>query len=144
MTKILQDPRVAFRGDDPGKWLRAAAADLAEERKRGQERQRRALHQYTTTPYLEVTVHQVRHNPPLWRMQTVRPVVEGGELVTVQEQDRTFLRSEMVLAVARELLKHGYAPDWETAKQRVLTLQVMEVGLIKLLDSENYAGERRR
>lgn len=146
------DIRAMFRGDDPGKHIRAGAKDLLERAMvNGIKRERDALQtKWTSTPTLMVQVEQVRYEPPLWRMRTMRPVVEGGQCVDVQEQDPKMLECEMRLKVRSELQRSGYfdgAPfkeQWETARKWAAEVTIEREPLILLRDSQRTNTEWNR
>jgi len=107
-------------------------------------------HVYQTSHSLVVQVEQIRHNPPLFRMRTTQPLVEGGQLVEVTDPDERMLEPEMRMAIRRSLQAAGYfdgAPfkeQWETAKRWASNVVIHRESAIKLLDSELFANERRR
>lgn len=147
-----KDIRKIFAGSDPARHIREGAADmLAKAKANGLKREAKlAQHVYQTSPTLVVTVEQIRHEPPLFRMRTTQPLVEGGDLVHVEEQDENMLECELRMKIRSELKRAGFfdgAPfkeQWETAKKWASQVVIIRERKILLLDSENFAGERRR
>lgn len=146
------DIRKIFRGADAGAIIRAGAADLMQRAMaNGLARERRlAAHAYMSKPTLMVQVEQVCSEPPIWRMRTMQPVVEGGGLVEVLEQDPKMLEAEMRLKCRTELLKSGYFDTYPAderhnkAREWITAMRIEREPVIHLLDSERFAGERRR
>jgi hypothetical protein len=146
------DLRKLFAGSDPARHVREGAADLLERATiNGIKREHAALkHTYQTSHSLVVQVEQVRHNPPLWRMRTTQPLVEGGQCVEVHDADEAMLEPEMRMKIRQSLQAAGYfdgAPfkeQWETAKRWASAVVIHRERKIHLLDSENFSGERRR
>lgn len=140
------DPRKAFAGDDPAVQLRRMAKHMYDGAMRNAEEARRQAlrHQYTSAPYLEVVVSQVRADPPLWRMESVTPVVEDAYL-RVEEADQRHLEPELRMEAARLLLHFGHVQTWDEARERVKLMEIKRQGRIVMpRDSERHLFERRR
>lgn len=147
MSDMKLDPRKAFAGDDPSKHLRRMAKHMWDGAMRNAEEQRRKslTHQYTTAPYLEVVVSQVCADPPVWRMETVKPLIAEYGVLAVEESDKRHLEPELRIAAARILLKAGYVQTWDEAREWALKMKVHQQGrIIVPADSERFLGERRR
>lgn len=145
MTKI--NIREAFRGDDASKHIRRMAKSMMDIGLEHAEEKRIAAltHQYTSAPYLEVIVQQIRIDPPVWRMETVTPIIAEFGKLAVEEQDRRHLEPELRLAAARILLRYGYVQTWDDARERVKEMKIHQQGRIVVpKDSERHLFERRR
>lgn len=147
----VKDYRDVFRGGDPADILRRSTKQMIERAvKNGLERERKAdLFQYTTHPTLKVRVEQVRHNPPLWRMRTLVPLLEESGEIEVLDSDPNLLEPEMRYRARELLVQHGYFGGLPIAEQRaeaqkwVTRMIVERDGVILLKDSMRHEGERR-
>ena len=147
-----KDIRALFAGSDPARHIREGAADLmAKAMVNGIKREHEALkHSYTSTPTLMVQVEQVRHEPPLWRMRTMRPVVAGGECVSVEDSNPDFLEAEMRMRCKQALISSGYFDDKPYAEQAdiarkwVAEMKIEREPLILLRDSQRHHSEWNR
>lgn len=140
------DPRKAFAGDDVGKHIRRMASEMMRiGLEHAEEKRIEALrHQYTSAPFLEVTVSQVRLDPPLWRMETCGPLVADA-IAWVEERDPAHLEPELRMVAARMLLHYGHVQTWDEAKERVKLMRIQRRGRIVVpKDSERWLGERGR
>lgn len=148
-----KDLRKVLPGCDVGEIVRKAAAELLElGEKHGREREQRALlHSYTSRPSLEVEVVQLRSSPPLWRMTTCQALTETSGRVSVEEAHREHLEPEMRIKARNALLtsgmfdEPGVTLEEKQAKARTLaaSMQIHEVGLVRLADSQRFKGEWR-
>jgi hypothetical protein len=142
---MKRDIRKLFGGDDPAKHIRAGAKDLmAKAIANGDRRDREALvYKYQSRPTLEVTVTQLRDNPPLWRMETVGDLIREHGPLAVQDTDRRLLEAELRYQASKILQRFSYVKDAAEAAEWLARTKVEERGLIVLADSQTRIGEWR-
>lgn len=139
---VERDLRKLFSGDDPGRRLREGAADwLKRAEANGLKREQEALrHVYDTTVELVVTISQVTHDPPLWRLECeVQPVGK----ITLTDRDKNQLIPELRHHVAKKLpvAAPGVLPD--TARKLAANMQV-RANYVLLRDSQRHESEWNR
>jgi len=110
--------------------------ELAE--KNGIERERRIIReaQYTEVPDLDVLVFEERHNPPLWRMETIHEGPNFMGIVKVWDRHERFLEAELRVRLASLFLRHGCAETMADARKMVAKMRIKRRGVIRLKDSQ--------
>lgn len=139
------DPRKQFAGADPSEQIRKLAKSMMDiGLEHAEEKRRKSLeYQYTTAPYLEVVVSQLCADPPMWRMETVTPIIAEYGVLHVDEPDQRHLEPELRIMAARILLKYGYVPNWDEAREWVKKMEIQRRGRIVMpRDSERFLFER--
>ena len=111
--------------------------DSAEKRERAKRQ-----YAYTEAPELAVLTFQEQHDPPLWRMETLKPGPNGMGIVRVWDPNQAFLEAELRNKLAGLLEVHGVCANSDDARWSAANVKIRNMGTVRLKDSERFEGER--
>jgi hypothetical protein len=139
----VKRPRPDLVGIDFQQIVQRGASEMMRQGHDSAEKRERAKRQYTYTdaPELAVLIFQERYDPPLWRMETLKPGPNGMGIVKVWDPNPAFLEAELRNVLAGKLEVYGVCANSEDARWSAANIKIREMGTVRLRDSQTREGE---
>jgi hypothetical protein len=139
----VKRPRPDLVGIDFQQIVQRGAQEMMRQGHDSAEKRERAKRQYTYTdaPELAVLIFQERYDPPLWRMETLKPGPNGMGIVKVWDANPAFLEAELRNVLAGKLEVYGVCANSEDARWSAANIKIREMGTVRLRDSQTREGE---